>query len=70
MSGKRRHCSLPLKNGSSGGSSFAEGARLCEDAARSGVGILRCFFTAQAQRKYARYSRAGVVRRRGVLPGG
>lgn len=37
------------------GQFLCEGARLCEDAARSGVGILRCFFTAQAQRKYARY---------------
>ena len=37
------------------GQFLCEGARLCEDAARSGVEILRCFFTAQAQQKYARY---------------
>lgn len=34
---------------------LCEGARLCQDAARSGVEIHRCFFTGQAREKYARY---------------
>ncbi len=34
---------------------LCEGARLCEDAARSGVQIDRCFFTEQAQRRYGEY---------------
>ncbi len=34
---------------------LCEGARLCEDAARSGVEVLRCFVTQQAMEKYARY---------------
>ena len=33
----------------------AEGARLCMDAAKSGVHIHRCFFTAAAKEKYAAY---------------
>lgn len=34
---------------------LCEGARLCQDAARSGVKILRCFFTGEAKEKYASY---------------
>lgn len=34
---------------------LCEGARLCEDAARSGVKIRACFFTRKAQEKYGRY---------------
>lgn len=34
---------------------LCEGARLCQDAARSGVKILRCFFTEEAREKYAFY---------------
>lgn len=34
---------------------LCEGARLCQDAARSGVEILRCFFTQEANEKYAPY---------------
>ena len=34
---------------------LAEGARLCEDAAKSGVQIAMCFFTEEAEQKYARY---------------
>lgn len=34
---------------------LCEGARLCQDAARSGVEILRCFFTEDARRRYAPY---------------
>ncbi len=34
---------------------LCEGARLCEDAALSGVEIESCFFTARARRKYAAY---------------
>lgn len=34
---------------------LCEGARLCQDAARSGVKIRRCFFTQSAGEKYARY---------------
>lgn len=34
---------------------LCEGARLCQDAARSGVKVLRCFFTEEAQRKYVPY---------------
>ena len=34
---------------------LCEGARLCEDAARSGVEILRCFVTEGAREKYAHY---------------
>ena len=37
------------------GEFLCEGARLCEDAARSGVEIARCFVTRQALEKYARY---------------
>lgn len=37
------------------GEFLCEGARLCQDAALSGVEILRCFVTAEAQNKYARY---------------
>lgn len=36
---------------------LCEGARLCEDAARSGVEILRCFVTEGAREKYAHYLR-------------
>lgn len=36
---------------------LCEGARLCEDAARSGVEILRCFVTEGAREKYAQYLR-------------
>lgn len=34
---------------------LAEGARLCEDAAKSGAEIALCFFTGEAEQKYARY---------------
>ena len=34
---------------------MAEGARLCEDAAKSGIEIAVCFFTENAQKKYAAY---------------
>lgn len=34
---------------------LCEGARLCQDAARSGVGIDTCFFTASAGKKYGGY---------------
>ena len=34
---------------------MAEGARLCEDAAKSGIEIAACFFTENAQKKYAAY---------------
>ena len=34
---------------------LCEGARLCEDAARSGVEIRVCFFTQSAREKYPRY---------------
>lgn len=34
---------------------LCEGARLCQDAARSGVEILRCFFTENAKKRYAPY---------------
>lgn len=34
---------------------LCEGARLCQDAARSGLGIKVCFFTAQAEERYAGY---------------
>lgn len=34
---------------------LCEGARLCEDAARSGVGIQACFFTRGAREKYGPY---------------
>lgn len=34
---------------------LCEGARLCEDAARSGVGIRACFFTQPAWEKYRKY---------------
>lgn len=34
---------------------MAEGARLCEDAAKSGMKIAACFFTETAQKKYASY---------------
>lgn len=34
---------------------LAEGARLCEDAARCGVPVRSCFFTEEARRKYASY---------------
>ncbi len=34
---------------------LCEGARLCQDGARSGVKILRCFFTRDAREKYASY---------------
>ncbi len=37
------------------GTFLAEGARLCADAAESGVRIERCFFTAEAEEKYGRY---------------
>ena len=37
------------------GEFLCEGARLCQDAALSGVEILRCFVTAQALEKYAPY---------------
>ena len=37
------------------GEFLCEGARLCQDAARSGVEILRCFFTEEAKQKYAPY---------------
>lgn len=37
------------------GEFLCEGARLCEDAVRSGVEVLRCFVTQQAMEKYARY---------------
>ena len=39
------------------GEFLCEGARLCQDAALSGVEILRCFVTAQALEKYAPYVR-------------
>lgn len=34
---------------------MAEGARLCEDAARSGVEITACFYTENARKKYGSY---------------
>lgn len=34
---------------------MAEGARLCEDAARSGTEIAACFFTENAEKKYSAY---------------
>lgn len=34
---------------------LCEGARLCQDAARSGVGIRACFFTQPAREKYGKY---------------
>lgn len=37
------------------GAFLCEGARLCQDAARSGVEVERCFVTAQALEKYAGY---------------
>lgn len=37
------------------GEFLCEGARLCQDAARSGVEVVRCFVTEQAMEKYARY---------------
>lgn len=37
---------------------LCEGARLCEDAARSGVGIRACFFTGSAREKYGGYLQA------------
>ena len=37
------------------GEFFLEGARLCSDAALSGAGITRAFFTAEARKKYASY---------------
>lgn len=43
------------KNRKGTGLFLAEGARLCKDAAESGVEILRLFFTAEAKEKYAGY---------------
>lgn len=37
------------------GQFLCEGARLCGDAARSGVQIAACYFTEQAQKKYGQY---------------
>lgn len=37
------------------GEFLCEGARLCQDAALSGIAIKTCFFTAQAQVKYREY---------------
>lgn len=37
------------------GAFFAEGARLCADAAQSGVDILQFFFTAKAKEKFEQY---------------
>ncbi len=34
---------------------LCEGARLCEDAARSGLAVEACFFTQSAQQKYGAY---------------
>ena len=34
---------------------LCEGARLCQDAARSGVGVEACFFTPQARERYRAY---------------
>ena len=34
---------------------LCEGARLCQDAARSGVGVEICFFTPQARERYRAY---------------
>ena len=34
---------------------LCEGARLCQDAARSGVGVEACFFTLQARERYRAY---------------
>lgn len=36
---------------------LCEGARLCADAARSGISVVRCFFTRGAQEKYGSYLR-------------
>ena len=37
---------------------LCEGARLCEDAARSGLRIAQCFFTPQAEKRYEKYLKA------------
>ncbi len=37
------------------GKFLCEGARLCRDAAVSGLEIEQCFFTAQAEKKYGKY---------------
>lgn len=37
------------------GAFLCEGARLCQDAARSGVGVRTCFFTQPAWEKYGEY---------------
>lgn len=36
---------------------LCEGARLCQDAARSGIGVEACFFTPQAKERYGEYIR-------------
>lgn len=46
------------------GEFLCEGARLCQDAARSGIEVLRCFVTAQALEKYAAYLRPVLERAR------
>ncbi|MBR6360443.1 MAG: RNA methyltransferase [Clostridia bacterium] len=43
---KRREC----------GEFLLEGARLCSDAAESGIGIVRAFFTGEALKKYSGYT--------------
>lgn len=37
------------------GAFLCEGARLCRDAARSGLAVERCFFTPRAREKYGEY---------------
>lgn len=46
------------------GEFLCEGARLCQDAARSGIEVLRCFVTAQALEKYAAYLQPVLERAR------
>lgn len=45
---------------------FCEGARLCEEAARSEIAIEACFFTEKAREKYGKYLEA-VQQRSGAL---
>ena len=48
------------------GAYLCEGARLCEDAARSGVEIQRLFYTEKAAEKYSRYLNACLAAAREV----
>lgn len=41
---------------------LCEGARLCRDAAESGIRLEACFFTAQAMEKYPEYLKAVLTR--------